>query len=289
MMMARIILGFGVGGYWAVAIASSARLVPKQKVARAVAVISAGISTAMVISVPFATFIGSHFNWRITFIASTILAFFVFLLQFVFLPKLPTEKGLGVSDFFGILRNRNMQIVLISAVFSISGHFAAYTFITPFFQQVTVIGPTLLSILMLGNGIMGIVGNVLGGIAIGRNLHRTMVTTMALFTIALMMVGLFGQSLIAATTGLLIWALAFGIIPLGMQVWAQASSPQAPEAAQAMITTVSQLSISFGSLLGGIIVDAINLTAIMWMGGGMSALSLVVVSFFGKRAATAET
>jgi len=78
MMVARVFLGFSVGGFWAISIATGARLVPKHKMAQAVAIITGAISIATIISVPAGTLIGSMFNWRIPFIASAVLGLLVF-------------------------------------------------------------------------------------------------------------------------------------------------------------------------------------------------------------------
>lgn len=283
MLLARVFLGLGVGGFWAIAIASGARLVPEDKVARAVALVSAGISAATVISVPAGNFIGAHFNWRIAFAASGVLALVVLLLQWIWLPKLPMKKAMIPADFFSVLRNPSMQVVLIYTLFAFSGHFAGYTFVTPFLEQIAKVGPAALGLLMLGYGIMGILGNIIGGASAGRNLRGTHLGTMALFSIALLFMALLGGQSVFAGSMLLLWAFAFGMIPLCTQLWTQVSSPEAPEAAQAMITTVSQLAISGGSLLGGFVVDHIELNATMWLGDILGILAFGTVLLFGKR------
>ncbi|MFB8374628.1 MFS transporter [Paenibacillus taichungensis] len=236
-------------------------------------------------SVPAGTLIASMFNWRIAFIASAVLGILVLLIQILWLPKLTTENALGLSVFFGVLRNRKLHIVLLYSIFAFGGHFASYTFVTPFFQQIIVFSTLAISILMLAYGIMGVLGNLLGGITTSRNSRGTQITVTILFSVALLTLALFGQFQIVASGALLLWALAFGIIPLSAQLWVQYTSPEAPEGAQAMATAITQLAISLGALVGGVAVDNMGLKADTALGAilGIVALGMIFVAREDKK------
>src|ERR1700754_194221 len=86
LLIARIILGIGVGGFWAISITAAAKLVSPEKVHAASSLVFAGISIGSVIAVPAGSYIGAHADWRGGFLGASILAVVCFLLQLVFLP-----------------------------------------------------------------------------------------------------------------------------------------------------------------------------------------------------------
>lgn len=205
--------------------------------------------------------------------------------QLLWLPKLTTENALGFSGFFGVLRNRKLHIVLLYSIFAFGGHFASYTFVTAFFQQITLFSTVTISILMLAYGIMGVLGNLIGGITASRNFRGTQITVTILFSVALLTLALFGQFQVLASGALLVWALAFGIIPLSAQLWVQYTSPEGPEGAQAMATAITQLAISLGAFVGRVAVDGIGLKAAMALGAilGILAIGMIFLAREGKK------
>lgn len=93
LVIARIILGISVGGFWAVSLPAQAKLVPQETVAKAISIVLGGFGIGTVLSVPLASFIAAHFDLRIAFMVGCILAIAVFIIQFILLPRIPMEQG----------------------------------------------------------------------------------------------------------------------------------------------------------------------------------------------------
>ncbi|WP_217492812.1 MFS transporter [Bacillus sp. FJAT-27264] len=281
-IIARIILGLGVGGFWAIAVASAVRLVPQDKIARASSIVLGGISIGTVVSVPTGTFIAAHFDWRAAFTAASIFAIVTFIIQLILLPKIPMKQGVRVKDYVELFRFKKIRMIFAIVVFLVGGQYAAYTYVTPYLQQVTGTSSNVLGILMLIYGIVVCLGNFIGGFISKIGLQRMNAMTAFIYLVSLAAISLLGHSSIIVTIALITWAFAWGMAPLGAQLWIFSSIRNAPEAAQAIFTGVFQLSISVGSLIGGVAVNAINLTSSMWLGVILVALALIMTFMVGR-------
>src|ERR1700754_1472766 len=73
LLVARIILGIAIGGFWATSLPAAAKLVPRNKVHAASSIVLGGISVGSVIAVPAGSYIGANYDWHIAFTAATAL------------------------------------------------------------------------------------------------------------------------------------------------------------------------------------------------------------------------
>lgn len=282
MLLARILLGINVGGFWAVALAAGTRLAPKGKTARAGAIILGAISAASVVSVPAGAYIGAHFDWRAAFKISSLLAVVVFLIQWMLLPRLPMEQKVKLKDMWELFQVDKTRVVFAAILLLIGGHFAAYTYITPFLQQVSGFSAEQLSLLLLIYGSVGIAGNFIAGAVAEHSLRQTLISNCVLFSASLGVMAYWGQSTWISVTALTGWAFAWGMAPLCLTLWLLRSAPHAPEAAQAMNTTVFQFAVSLGALSGGVIVDTIHITGVIWFGAILAVITFGLIVTLGR-------
>lgn len=282
LLVARIILGIAIGGFWATSLPAAAKLVPRNKVHAASSIVLGGISVGSVIAVPAGSYIGANYDWHIAFTAATALAVITFLMQLLLLPSLTIKERVSASHFFGLLRSPRVLAILLTVIFFVGGHFAAYTFITPYFEQVTKVSSEYLSVLLVFYGLVTVAGNFVGGAMAGWRLHLTVLITAILFAVSLFGFAIFGANVIAASISAMIWALAWGMAPVGTQLWLFENTQKTPEAAQAMNTSIFQLSISLGSFVGGVAVNSLNLNSAIWLGAIILAASIVVVFAAGR-------
>jgi predicted MFS family arabinose efflux permease len=277
LLIARIILGIGVGGFWAISITAAAKLVPPEKVHAASSLVFAGISIGSVIAVPAGSYIGAHAEWRDGFLGASILAVVCFVLQLAFLPTLKMKEGVSVRDFLGLLRDPKVRAIFLTVIFIVAGQYAGYTFVTPYLEQIAHLNAGIVSGLLFAYGVFTVVGNFAGGAFAGRNLHNTVVATVWIFVLSLAAMAAFASNPLFAGAALLVWALSWGMAPVGTQLWLYNATLHAPEAAQAMNTSVFQLSIGLGSLAGGIVVNHVGLHGSMWLGAAILVLAVFMV------------
>ncbi|MGF6723442.1 putative MFS family arabinose efflux permease [Paraburkholderia sp. GAS41] len=109
-----------------------------------------------------------------------------------------------------------------------------------------------------------------------------------LFLGSLIAIAALPHHFIIAIISLLCWALSWGMTPVGTQLWLFKSTQHAPEAAQSMNTLVFQLSITLGSLIGGLVADHIDLHASMWAGAAICGFAVLMVIVVGRMDALDE-
>ncbi|MFI6761519.1 MFS transporter [Micromonospora sp. NPDC050417] len=278
----RVLLGLAVGGFWAVSLAAAARLVPPDRVHTASSLVLGGISIGAVVSVPAASFISAHYDWRTAYWAATALALIVFLIQVALLPKIPIQNAVAVSQFRQLLAMPKVRAILLTVVLVVGGHYAGYTFITPYLEQLTGLRTNSLSILLLAYGVLTVVGTFVGGALAARHRHRAVLITTIVFLLAMTAAAAFAHQAAVTTIAVLVWGLAIGMAPVCTQLWLHTNTTRFVEAAQAVNTGVFQLSIALGSLLGSVTVDLISLHSSMWLGAAALALAVIVVVIVGR-------
>jgi predicted MFS family arabinose efflux permease len=246
--------------------------------ARATTIIMAGISLATVAGVPVGTLIASLSNWRLAFGTIGAVALVAAVVQLFVLPRLPAPQAFGIGQLTHLLRHPDARLGLATVALVIGGHFAAYTYVTPFLKQHTAISPSYLSSLLLAFGVAGIAGNFLGGAAGGKNLRATLATVVILLGGSISSLPFFGGDLTSISVLVVIWGLAFGAVPIVLNLWVFKAAPDAIEGGAALVVTTFQVFIALGSVLGGRLVDGFGTSSVMWAGGATAAASLVIVA-----------
>ncbi|MEV0349483.1 MFS transporter [Nonomuraea sp. NPDC050680] len=294
MLAARVLTGVSIGGFWAFAAGLGLRLVPEGYVGRATSIILAGVSVASVLGVPVATFISSFAGWRTAFVAMGVLALALLALLAVALPPLPGEPRARVSEplpheapprasegrlpwFSGPLK-----VVLVLTVLIVSGHFAAYTYVRPFLEQVSQAGPALVSAALLMYGAAGVAGNFAAGAWAARNPKPVLVTLAVLMALSTAALPLIGLPLIV----LVVWGLGYGGVGVTLQLWIMRSG--GGEMGTALFVGAFNVSIALGSFVGGRVVDGVSISAVMWVGATLAVVSAATAGISGRGRTTAS-
>ena len=283
LVIGRLLLGIGIGGFWATAIALSGRLAPAGvSMGRASSIIFTGVTMATVFGVPLGTWIGDIFGWRATFGITGLLGAIVLLGQLLMLPSLPATTAVRLADMPHVFRHKYARVGLLGLVLLVTAHFAAYTYVTPFFRVISGFHAELISTLLLVYGLAGVVGNILAGMAASRDIRKTSIMVVLLMGAAMMIFPLSGVTTLGAVLTIALWGLAFGGLPVCANMWMFAAAPEAMESGAAIVVSTFQVGIAVGSLLGGGVVDHLNIPSVMWMGGAFAVLALVTLAFFGR-------
>ncbi len=286
MLAARVMFGISLGGFWTIAVTLGGRLVPKASMARATTIILAGISIATVAGVPAGTLIAGAAGWRAAFAVFGVVALLAGVAQMFVLPALPPPPAPGLRQLTHSLRHADVRLGLLTIAFVIAGHFAAYTYVEPFLKETGELQAGTLSMLLLAYGVAGIVGNFLGGTAAGRNLRATLIAVVVMLAGAILLMPATGGSLAGVAVLLVTWGLAFGALPITLQLWVFKAAPEALEGGAALLVSTFQVFIALGSVLGGRVVDAWGTSTVMWAAGATSLAALLLVALSRHTPAT---
>lgn len=255
LIASRILLGVGLGGFWAMSIALVIRLSPQGSEARAMAVIMTGVSVATVCAAPLGAWISSTMSWRLAFWLTGMVGAVAFVAQLATVPKLPPMWSASLSTLGAALRRPAIRRSLFSTFFIASGHFAAFTYIRPFLETVSGLDAASLSVLLLAFGVAGFFGNMLGGVVAQRSARVAIAAAASGISIAMAAAVVAGTSHLVVATATILWGLAFGAYPVSIQTFLTQAAPDDAESAGAVHLSVFMTAVSSGAILGGVLVD----------------------------------
>ncbi|MBH3165430.1 MFS transporter [Serratia marcescens] len=274
---ARILLGFCIGGIWAIAGGLAERLVPPASVGLALSVIFGGVAAASVLGVPLGVFLGEALGWRMAFLAVAVLAALTLLLLLCVLPPLPVTQAVSWRSFTAQHANRRLLLGLLLTFLLVAGHFMAYTFVRPLLQTVAGIESRWVGPLLFAYGAAGIVGNFIAGQAATKRLRRTLALIAFGLALAVLLLPLLGRAPLSGGAFLLLWGISYGGVSVSLMAWMLKAAPDAVEVASSLYIALFNLAISCGSLAGGLVVDAGGLTINGVLSGIVLLLALAIL------------
>ena len=283
LLVARVLLGVALGGFWAIGAGIAPRLVAAKDTIRATSLITAGISIATVVSLPLGALVAAFSTWRLAFVIGAALGVVALVLQLVALPTIPSQQRIratALTSLFGVPRAR---VGLVVAAFLFAAQFAAYTYISPFLQDVAKLSPDVVSVALLVFGVSGIVGNFVASATLDRSVLGTLVTGGLALAAAVALLPLVAHLSLAVFALLVVWGLVWGGLPLGLQTWMAGATPEGAEAGLAMFVTTIQVALAVGSTLGGVAVSVSGLAADFGFAAVVALLGSAVLVLLGVR------
>ncbi|WP_308164404.1 MFS transporter [Nonomuraea sediminis] len=277
LLASRFLAGVSIGGFWALAASVAVRLVSPQHMGRATSLAFGGATAANVLGVPAGTLLGELTGWRASFLAVAGLGLLVALALLVLLPPLPATSAVSVGTLVSQLRNPAIRVAVLATFLLVGGHWAAFTFVSPLLQSVSGVPAAAIGPVQLGFGVAGILGTFLAGVVAGRDVRAAVAGSSLLLAAVLALFPLAGGTPVTGIGLVLLWGLAFGGVPVGVQMLIFKAAPDAAEAASALNTSVFNLAIALGALFGGIVVDTVTLTGVLWLGAALTVLTTLVV------------
>ncbi|CUA87121.1 Predicted arabinose efflux permease, MFS family [Chelatococcus sambhunathii] len=281
-LLGRLLLGIGVGGFWCIGVAIGPRVMPEPTGTRGTAIIFAGISLGTVAGVPAGTFIGDVLGWRAAFAAAAGIGVAVLVAQALLLPALPPQRAIRWRDLPALLHVPKARIGLLAAFFMFGGQFFAYTYIAPYLVQITGLGSGMVTGLLLAYGTAGFFGNVAGSWVAGKDARTAVAATALVLGASALALAAFGAIPMAAIAIIVVWGLAFGALPIATQTFMFRAASEALETGAALLVSLIQVAIALGATVGGLTVDGLGLVSTMVAGGIVMMLGAPVIAMLGR-------
>ena len=275
MLAARVLVGFCMGGIWAIAGGLACRLVPDHSVGLATSIIFGGVAAASVLGVPLGALVGDFAGWRWAFGGMALFSGLVLALHLAVIPELPVTGSVTVRQFSEQLGNRKLQAGLLLTLALVAGHFMVFTFVRPLLMSVSGFDSQWVSALLFAYGLAGIAGNFLAGIIAAQRTAQTLIAISLGLLLVPVLFLIIGHSNIGGIV-LLVWGLAYGGVSVGLMTWMMKAAPRAVEIATALYIGVFNVGIALGAWAGGLVLDGIGLTGNLWVAGGFATIALLL-------------
>lgn len=278
LLIMRILLGIALGGFWSMAAAVAMRLVPAALLPRALSIIFSGIAVGTVVAVPLGSYLGGQFGWRSAFFAAAAVGVVTLVFQMFTLPSLAPHRPSRLRTVLEVLLRPGIAVGMFGCVLVHTGHFALFTYIRPFLESTTGVGPQTLALMLLGFGVANFAGTLFAGWLLQRNPRATLVLMPVLVgVVALALVGLpasvTGQALLLA-----LWGMAFGGVPVAWSNWVARSIPDQAESAGGMVVASVQSAIAAGAAAGGSVFSFSGIHGVFVAAGILMLLAALLIA-----------
>lgn len=287
LIAARILTGLAHGVFFAIGSTIATSLVSRDKEAGAIALMFTGLTVALVTGVPLGTWIGQHFGWRATFVVVTVLGLVALIGSAFLIPRnLRQSEPATLKQQLAVLTKPRLLLVYAMTALGYGGTFTAFTFLAPILQEVSGFAPVAVGAIMLVYGVSVAVGNIWGGKLADRRgpisalsiIFTALAAVLAIFTFT-------AGNPVAAVITVLVWgAFAFGNVP-GLQVYvvqlAEKFAPQAVDVASGLNIAAFNIGIALGSILGGVVIQEMQLMDTTWIGALIVLLALALTRISG--------
>ncbi|MGN8027109.1 MFS transporter [Microbacterium sp. 22242] len=276
-MIGRALIGIVIGGFWSLSAATAMRLVPAAQVPRALAVFNGGNALASVLAAPIGSYLGSIVGWRGAFSCLVPIALGALIWQWISLPSMPgPARGRVSRHIFGPLRRPSIALGMAACGAFFMGQFVLFTYVRPFLESVTKVGPTALSLTLLVIGAAGLAGTALIGRFLRRGLYPTLIAIPVLMAVIAVALVPAGAWLVPVIVLLGLWGLLATAAPVGWWSWIADAMPGEAEAGGGLMVATIQLSIALGSTAGGILFDRSGYGATFLAAAGVLLVAAVL-------------
>ncbi|CAM3752890.1 MFS transporter [Isoptericola cucumis] len=258
LMVARLLLGAALGGYWSMSLVIAARLVAADRVGRAMMIVNAGTTVATVAGVPLGVLISAAAGWRVVFWSAAALTVVTAVAMRLALPLIAPTPGIGWSAMGRALRSPGVAVGVVSIVAVIGGHFVGFTYVRPALSLLPGSDVGTIAVLLALFGVGGLVGNFAIGALVDRHLPVLLLAVPVAIGVSVAAVGLAAFAPVLAYPAVVVWGAAFGGVLNVVQVWITRVLPDQVEAGSGLVVAGFQTAIILGSAVGGVGVDAVG-------------------------------
>ncbi|OBQ94279.1 MULTISPECIES: MFS transporter [Mesorhizobium] len=284
LLTARVVLGIAIGGFWSISAALAMRLVPSHLLQRAMSIILTGVTVANVCAAPIGAYVGDIWGWRTAFIIAAVVAAITLIVQLVTLPRLPPMGPASFRHLRDVARNPTIKVAILVVLLAASGHFAGFTYIRAFLEDVPALNIATISLVLLVFGIGGFFGNLAGGVLAEHSLKAVAALPPLIIALAAVSLLTLGASAWAALIAVGVWGFAFGAVPVGMQTWmVLRAAPEHAENAGGLMAATFQVAIAAGAVFGGLLVDNAGVASVFAYSAVASFLAALTVFLLGPK------
>jgi DHA1 family arabinose polymer transporter-like MFS transporter len=285
LLMSRFFAGLPHGAFFGVGTVVATKLAVKGKEAQAISSMFTGLTIAILIMVPFVTFIGHNLHWRYAFGVVSLLGLLTIIFLYIWLPKLKPLKTVTFKEELEFFKTIKAWHILTIVAIGFGGLFAWFSYIAPLLIHISGFNAADVSYLMIVAGAGMVVGNILGGyLADKKNPAIAAITLLSLMVISLILVFLLSDNkIISIILTFICGTLAMSIgTPINMVMLKSAKHSEM--LAAAFIQAAFNVANSLGAFFGGIpLFFGLTFNYPSLVGAGMAFLGAILcISFYKK-------
>jgi DHA1 family inner membrane transport protein len=255
MLVFRFLSGLPHGAYFGIAALVAAAQVPPNRRTWAVSRVMLGLTTATIVGVPFANWLGQAIGWRWGFAIVAVLALLTVLLVFRYAPADIPDPHASPLRELGALKRKQVWLTLGTGAIGFGGLFAVYAYLASTLMAVTGMQPMWIPLVFSVFGAGLTAGNLVAPYAADRALMPTAGALLAWSTIFLLLYPLMAGN---------VWTISLDVFLIGigaalatvLQTRLMDVAGDAQALAAALNHSAFNTANAIGPLLGGMAIAA---------------------------------
>ncbi|WP_434458406.1 MFS transporter [Stutzerimonas urumqiensis] len=279
LMLFRFIAGLPHGAYFGVAMLVAASMVAPDQRAKAVARVLAGLTVAMLIGNPLATWLGQWLSWRWAFALVGAIALLTVALVALFLPLDRSEPRQAPMDEIRAFNRPQVWLSLLIGSIGFAGMFCVFAYLAPTLLEVTRVAPHYIPFALAAFGLGGIVGNLVGGWLFDRLQFRAVAWLLMWSTLVLLVFPLAAGSIWTVIPSVFAVGTMVSLSP-ALQTRLMDVATGAQTLAAASNHAAFNIANALGPWLGGLAISAgLGWTSTGYIGAATAVCGLLVFAW----------
>ncbi|MFJ6011810.1 MFS transporter [Streptomyces sp. NPDC092952] len=264
--------------FFAVALASAARLASGQDATRATTTVFGGVTVGFAFGVPLTSYLADHLSLAAAFWFGALVNLLALLGILRFVPPMPVERRSSYGAQLSVLKRTGTWLSIVSVVLVFASMFSVYGYFAEYLGQVTEMGGTWVSAMLMAFGVVMILGNFAFGGLLRRSPVRTAVAYPVLCLLVYVLVYAVGPLLAPMVAVVLVWGAVHSGGLVVSQNWLGRDAADAPEFGNSLFISFSNLGITLGTAVGGWALAAYGPRQLPWVGAGFAVAAVAVMA-----------
>ena len=254
MLLSRFAAGLPHGAFFGVAAVIAASLVPASRRGWAISMVMAGLSISNVVGVPFATWLGQTYGWRLLFILVGAIGLVTMALIWKFVPFQAAHPDASIRRELGALKRIQVWLAIAIGIVGFGGFFATYTYIAHTMTLVAGIPSSLIPLVVALYGLGMVAGNVVGGRLADKSVMGTIYKVLPGVAVALVVYAVAVHWPWSAYVMVFVVGAAGSMLIPALQTRLLDASPDAPSLASSLNHAALNVANALGAFLGGVVI-----------------------------------
>jgi DHA1 family L-arabinose/isopropyl-beta-D-thiogalactopyranoside export protein-like MFS transporter/DHA1 family inner membrane transport protein len=272
---ARLVTALTQALFWSVASATVTGPFPVAVRGRIVALFSTGAALAPVLGVPLGTALGQHAGWRAAFAVLAGVGLAIAVAVVLLIPSYPPEAG-------GAARGtapdgQRFRVLLAATAIGIAGFLTLNTYVTPFVLDVSGFSSTALAPLLFVSGVAGVLGTIIVARTLDAHPIPSLLVPLAVGAVSLLGLATLGALQPVTVIFLAGVGIAYASFATAVQSRMLQLAPGSTDLASAAISTMFNVGIAAGSVIGAVLLPGPGPRLLALVGGLLALAALGVL------------
>ncbi|WP_461165251.1 MFS transporter [Arthrobacter sp. R4-81] len=254
MLVSRFAAGLPHGAFFGVAAVIAASLVAPTKRGWAISMVMSGLAISNVVGVPFATWLGQTFGWRLLFVLVGMIGFATLACLWKYVPFEKAHADASIRRELGALKRLQVWLAILIGIVGFGGFFATYTYIAHTMTGVAGIPASLLPVVVALYGVGMVAGNIIGGRIADKSVMGTIYWVLPGIAVALVVYAIAAHWPWSALIMVFVVGAAGSLLIPALQTRLLDASPDAPSLASSLNHAALNVANALGAFLGGLVI-----------------------------------